>query len=127
MIFDTDVLIWCFRGDTKAVRQIDDTPNRRVSIVTLMELLQGARNQAEQKQIRSFLSETGFTVLPLTDEVGHRATILLEAHALGHGLRMADALIAATVLEHGETLCTGNAQHYKVVPDLPLNTFRPTR
>ena len=73
MIFDTDVLIWCFRGDPKASRKLDATPHKQISVVTLIELMQGARNQSEQRHIRSFLSATGFTVLPLTDEIGLRS------------------------------------------------------
>lgn len=42
MIFDTDVLIWCFRGDPKASRKIGPTPHEQISVVTLMELMQGA-------------------------------------------------------------------------------------
>ena len=98
MIFDTDVLIWCFRGDAKAARKIDATTLKQISVVTLMELLQGARNQNEQRQIRNFLSQAAFVVLPMTDEIGHRASILIEAHALAGDRQLADALIAATVL-----------------------------
>lgn len=126
MIFDTDVLIWCFRGDPKATRKIDSTLPKQISVVTLMELIQGARNQSEQRQIRNFLSHTGFTVLPLTDEIGHRASILIETHSLAGGLQLADALIAATVLEHGSKLCTGNAKHYRIVKELDLSVFRPS-
>lgn len=125
MIFDTDILIWCFRGDPKASRKIDSTSNKQISVVTLMELMQGARNQAEQRQIRNFLSSTGFTVLPLTDEIGHRASILIETHSLAGGLQLSDALIAATALEHGSRLCTGNAKHYRIVKELDLGVFRP--
>jgi hypothetical protein len=126
MIFDTDVLIWCFRGDPKAARKIDSISLKQISVVTLMELLQGARNQSEQRQIRNFLSQTSFTVLPLTDEIGHRASILIESHALGGGLQIADALIAATALEYGAKLCTGNAKHYRIVKELDLSVFRPS-
>ena len=127
MIFDTDVLIWCFRGDAKAARKIDATTLKQISVVTLMELLQGARNQNEQRQIRNFLSQAAFVVLPMTDEIGHRASILIEAHALAGDRQLADALIAATVLEHGATLCTGNAKHYRIIKELDLSVFRPSR
>ena len=127
MIFDTDVLIWCFRGDPRAAKCIQVEALRRISAVTLMELLQGARNQREQRLIRQFLRDLRFEMLPLSDHISHRAVIYLETHALTGGLQMADSLIAATAMEHGDTLCTGNAKHYRVIKDLPLDIFRPTK
>ena len=126
MLFDTDVLIWCFRGDRRAIRLLEKTPLRRISIITQLELMQRARNKAEQRTIRNFLSSAGIMVLPLSEEIGHRASIYVENHTLAGGLQLADALIAATVLEHGETLSTGNAKHYRIIEELPLVTFRPS-
>jgi predicted nucleic acid-binding protein len=54
MIFDTDVLIWASRGSEKAARAIDAAPDRALAIVSLMELLQGARSS------NSTLSPTAF-------------------------------------------------------------------
>ena len=50
VIFDTDVLIWYLRGHEKARRFIEDVAHERraVSSLTLMELLQGCRNQEER-------------------------------------------------------------------------------
>jgi predicted nucleic acid-binding protein len=125
MLFDTDVLIWCFRGDSRAVRLLEESTPRRISVVTQMELMQGARNREEQRTIRSFLVSANFSVLPLSGEIGHRASILIETHALIGGLQMADALIAATAMEQGETLSTGNAKHYRIIKELALAVFRP--
>ena len=47
MIFDTDVMIWAFRGNGKALDAIDEATTRSISSVTYMELLQGVRNKAE--------------------------------------------------------------------------------
>ena len=43
MIFDTDVMIWAFRGNEKALDAIDRAVMRSISAVTYMELLQGPR------------------------------------------------------------------------------------
>ena len=43
MLFDTDVLIWAFRGSKKAAKEIDDDDSRFISAVNYMELMQGAR------------------------------------------------------------------------------------
>lgn len=126
MLFDTDVFIWCFQGNESAARQIDKvTEERLLSIVSYMELMQGARNAQEKKLIHSFLTDFEFTVLPLSGNIGKRASIYIEEYALQHGIRMADALIAATAVENNSSLCTSNSKHFRCIKDLSLKTFKP--
>jgi hypothetical protein len=124
MLFDTDVLIWCFRGVEKAAKAIEQDDAPAISVVTYMELAQGARDRKELRTIKAFLHDLGIPVLPLTENIGHRASIYVEEHALAHGLTMGDALIAATAMERGLALCSGNAKHFKVVDELELVVFR---
>jgi len=51
--------------------------------------------------------------------------IFLEEYALSHGLRAGDAIVAATAAEHGLTLCTGNARHFRPIRDLQTKIFKP--
>jgi hypothetical protein len=125
MIFDTDVIIWCFRGNERAAAAIKEENAREISAVSLMELLQGARNKQEQKVIGKFLRDLSFSILPLSENIGHRACIYVEEYCLKGGLQMADALIAATAVEHRKTLCSGNAKHYRVVSEIELKVFKP--
>jgi len=125
MLVDTDVLIWCFRGRARAARAIESAAAPAISAVTYMELLQGVRDKRELRTIRCFLADLHIPTLPLTENIGHRATIYLEEHALGAGLAMADALIAATAMEHTLSLCTGNAKHFKCLGDLDIQAFKP--
>ena len=48
----------------------------------------------------------------------------VENYTLSNSMQLADALIASTVIENGETLCTANDKHYKCVPDLQMSVFR---
>jgi predicted nucleic acid-binding protein len=125
MLIDTDVLIWVLRGNAKAARVVDEIPERRISVVTFMELLQGAPDKNESRLIKGFLADLGFRTLPLTENIGHRAAIYIEEYGLAAGLRTADALIAATAAEHGLVLCTGDRTHYRAIRDLALEPFRP--
>lgn len=123
MIFDTDVLIWTLRGNLRAARVIEAEDVRAISIVSGMELFQGARDKKEMAILRDFIQE--FDVLPLTENVGFRASIYMEEYALKAGLTLANALIAAVAVETRETLCTGNDRHFHAVSELQLKPFRP--
>jgi len=123
VIFDTDVLIWALRGNEKAAQAIDADASRVVSIVSCMELFQGARDKKELAAIRRFLLD--FETLPLSENISYRAGIYMEEYSLKAGLQLADALIAATAVERGETLFSGNAKHYMTISELTLKTFRP--
>ena len=126
MIFDTDVLIWAARGSSPAARVIDATLDRAVSVVSLMELLQGARSKLEARRIRQSVRGLQFRVLPLSESIGANAAALVEQHALSHGIQVTDALIAATAMEAGEPLCTANVKHFRPLRNLTLIAFRPT-
>ncbi len=125
VIFDTDVMIWYFRGHAKASRAIESAESRTISVVTYMELLQGARDKREQILIRETLSALGFQTLPLSENVSHRAAIYMEEFALIAALCPMDALIAATSIEHALTLTTGNRKHFSVIKDLSTKWFKP--
>jgi hypothetical protein len=125
VIFDTDVLIWFFRGNSKAARLLDSSHDREVSIVSLMELIQGARSREEVRVIRRFFPANGFRILPLTESISHLALTTMEDRAVSHGLRLADALIAATVRDTAGELATGNVRHFRAIPGIKVRAFRP--
>jgi len=125
MLFDTDILISVFRGNVRAADLLDKFDDRQLSIISFMELIQGVRDKRELKMIKSFLSDFAFQLLPLTENIGHRASIYMEEYSLRTGLRMADALIAATAVENHATLSSGDQRHYKVIKDLDIRSFRP--
>jgi predicted nucleic acid-binding protein len=125
MIFDTDVLIWASRGNQRAATAIDSCTDRALAIVSLMELLQGVRSKQESREIRQSLRQLQFRILPLSESIGSAAAALIELHALSAGLQVADALIAATAIESGHPLCTGNAKHFRAIRSLSCVAFRP--
>jgi predicted nucleic acid-binding protein len=101
MMYDTDVLIWFVRGNEKAAATL------------------------EQKLLRDFIHTYDFGVLPLTENIGHRALVYVEAYSLATGMRSADALIAATAVENNVVLRTRNTKHFRGVKELQLKAFRP--
>ena len=76
--------------------------------------------------MRLTIQQCQWRILPLTENIGQRATVYLEDYALSDGMRLADALIAASAVESGAVLLTGNERHYKCVPGLALDRYQPT-
>jgi predicted nucleic acid-binding protein len=125
MIFDTGIFIWVQRGNKKAARLIDGFSERYLSVYSYLALLQAAENKQQHHDIHDFLSAFGFVVLPLTENVGHRALIYIEEYSLSHGLRAGDAVIAATAAENKMVLVSSNTGHFRPIKDLKLKVFRP--
>ena len=95
MIFDTDILIWVQRGNEKAAKLIEKDEEKYLSIQSYMELLQGAKNKTHHKYVKDFISEFEFSILPLTENIGHRALIYVGEHALTLNMRSGDAIISS--------------------------------
>ena len=51
--------------------------------------------------------------------------LLVETHFDSPALQLADALIAATAIEHGLSLATANDKHYRVITNLQIEVFKP--
>jgi len=125
VIFDTDIFIRIQRGNQKAATLIDKETERYLSVMSYMELLQGAYNKIHHQYIKDFLSSYGFIVLPFSENIGHRAAIYIEEYGLSSGIRAGDAIIAATAIENNMPLASGNAKHFKAIKDLDLVIFKP--
>ena len=125
MLVDTDVLIWHLRGYQQAARRLDRLSGLTLSAVSYLELIQGMRNKAELAAVKKMLALRKADVLPLTPAITQRAVSLMEILALSHGLQIADALIAATAIEHGLTLLSGNVKHFRSIEGLQIERFKP--
>ncbi|PHS27555.1 MAG: VapC toxin family PIN domain ribonuclease [Methylophaga sp.] len=125
MLYDTDILIWIQRGNEKAARLIEKDEDKHLSIQSYMELLQGAKNKTHHRYVKDFIAEFEFSILPLTENIGHRALIYVEEHALSSNMRAGDAIIAATANENNMPLVSSNVKHFKAIKKLQLKAFKP--
>lgn len=110
VLLDTDVLVDHLRGAVRLMVSGDAA----YSTVTRCELFAG--RFVNEEAVRTLLAP--FRELPVdrgVAEVGGRLRRF-------HGIRIADALIAATALEHALELQTRNLKHFAAVPGL---TVRP--
>jgi predicted nucleic acid-binding protein len=124
-LIDSDVLVWLTRGHPAAAERLHQINPWCISVVTYMELAQGCRDKAELARLKKGLTVHHTEVLPITPAISQRAADLIDALALSHSLRLADALIGATALEHGLTLITANTKHFVPVTGLQLEAFAP--
>ena len=125
MIFDTDIFIWVQRDNKKAIKLMEREEEKYLSIQTYMELLQCANNKTQHKLVKDFISAFDFNVLPLTENIGHRASIYVEEYTLSSAVRSGDAIIAATAVENNMVLASGNVKHFRIIKELKLKVFKP--
>ncbi len=125
ILIDSDVLVWLTRGHPGAAQRLHEIDPWRISVVTYIELAQGCRDKAELARLKKGLAARHTEVLPITPAISQRAADLIDALALSNGMRLADALIGATALEHGLTLLTANIKHFSAADGLPLEAFTP--
>jgi len=121
-IFDTDVLIDFLQGESGARDLMLRIPrhSRYTTVVNLIELYQGASDRNALKRIKNFVEDSFVAILLLSPTSSQLAVDLVEQHALAHGLRLADALIAAIALTEQATLVSGNERHFRPIASLRL-------
>lgn len=83
--------------------------------------LQPWRDNILKKELAAHDTE----ILPLTPAISQRAADLIDTLALSHGMRLADALIGATTIEHHLTLLTANVKHFGSAEGLQMEVFLP--
>lgn len=125
MLIDSDVLIWLTRGHAGAAEKLQSINPWRISTVTYIELAQGCRNRQELAQVKQGLIEANTEIISITPRICSCASNLIDDYALSDGLRLADALIAATAIEMNLILLTANIKHFSVINQLKINRFDP--
>ena len=125
MIIDTDVLIWYLRGNEKAKKVVEEALPFSMSAVTYMELLQGMKDKEEYRRFQKQMQRWNTDIIHIDNDISSRAVFYIQEYALSHAMYLADALIAATVVQMGETLLTANDKHYKFIPNIQYKKFEP--
>ena len=125
MIIDTDVLIWYLRGNEKAKKVVEANIPFSVSAVTYMELIQGMKNKEEFRIFQKQIQKWNIDIIQIDKEISSRAIFYIQEYSLSHSMMLADALIAATVVQTSETLLTANDKHYKYIPNIECKRFEP--
>ena len=83
-----------------------------------MELIQDARNTEQVRQALRLVAP--LPIIWPTEADCNRALSDFMAYHLSHNLGLLDALIAACAIGLSATLCTFNAKHYRIIPNLVI-------
>ena len=117
-LIDTDILIEVSKGNSRAVEFIESLEVIKVSIISAIELVAGARNKNEARIIEEFLSQ--YEKVLINEEISLKAFELFKQHSLTGGLSIPDAFIAATSVTKNSILCTKNIKHFKSVHGIKI-------
>ena len=102
--------------------------HRRLSFsaMTQYEVVRGMKSTGAVRQLSSFLATVSTSdVFPISSPVLMRAADLwAEAHKSGHPRNDGDIIIAATALEEGRVLATGNKDHFAWITGLRITDWR---
>lgn len=83
------------------------------------------RNKQELSIFIKQLTAWGVNIIQINDDISTRAMIYVEEYALSHSMELADSLIAATCVNNSEILLTANDKHYKYIPNIQIEKFKP--
>ena len=132
-LLDTDMVSEIFTRKHQTVRTKASAYLRlhgqfAFSAITRYEAVRGLRRKKATAQLTRFHTFCQHSlILPVTDDVLDRAADLwVIAYQGGHPRNDADLIIAATALENGRVLVTGNNTHFNWIPSLTVQDWRQT-
>ena len=123
ILLDSDVVIENLRGKMPIVKSINQAleggSSFFVTPITWAEIYAGIR-KGEERKIEAFFS--AIPCVLITEEIGKKAGEYLSDFSKSHGVKIADALIAATAYEEELFLFTLNYKHY---PMRDIEFYKP--
>ena len=130
-LLDTDILSELLKLRNTNVRQkalayAQQHGHLAFSAITRYEITRGYKDQKATTQMARFATFCQHAiVLPVTEAILDRTADLWGvARQGGHPRNDADLMIAATALEHGRLLVTGNTSHFSWIPGLTIEDWR---
>lgn len=130
-LLDTDMLSEVLKQKNTTVLQratayLQAHQQFTLSAITRYEVTRGLKAKGATRQLQQFVTFCGHSlILPVTDAIFDRAADLwVSGQAAGTPQQDADLLIAATALEHGLKLVTGNTADFSWIAGLAIEDWR---
>lgn len=130
-LLDTDVLSEIIKKENEriealAFRYLEEHGTYHFSSLTRFEILRGLFYTEATAQVAEFETLCANSeVIPLSDEaVVEAAEIWAHLRRTGQPIGVADVLIGATARVQDREVWTGNAEHFRCIPDLEVLDWR---
>ena len=120
ILCDTNIFIHAFNRHPHTIARLEEIGWQEItlSVITVMELYQGARNKVELAKIKRKIRY--YDVVEIDNTVSHRAASFVEKFKLSHNLQIPDAIIGATAVVHQIPLYTYNIKDFSFIPGIVL-------
>lgn len=120
ILCDTDVIIEFYRNNTSIVSELKkfEQDNIAISVITAGELLFGAFNKIELKQIQKDIAS--LNLINLNPGICGVFLGIMEKYVLSHKLALPDGFIAATAIYNDIKLFSLNVKDYAFIDGLQL-------
>lgn len=130
-ILDTDMLSEVLKQQNlnvrkKAAAYLGQYGQFAFSSVTRYETLRGLKQKKATNQLQRFHTFCQHSLIySISEDILDRASELwVDAYEGGHPRNDADLIVAATALENGRQLVTGNASHFNWIAGLIVKDWR---
>jgi predicted nucleic acid-binding protein len=118
-LIDSCILIDHLRGNKNIDFLKKDKRNHlEISIITMMELILGARNKKEIANMQNAFTRIG--IVHINEEISRLAYDFLYQYNKSHNLFINDAIIAATAVVNKTILVTLNVSDFKFIPGISI-------
>lgn len=120
VLCDTDIIIEFYKGNKLIANKLEDIgiDNIAISSVTAAELIFGALNKKELKQICKDIES--LNIIPINNQINDRFLELMKKYSLSHKLKIPDCLIAASSIEYNLKLFTLNRKDFIFIGNMDL-------
>ncbi len=125
ILCDSNIFISAFNGRQDTIDELQKIglDNILLPAMVVMELYQGMGNKKELTGMKKRLQH--YSVLQINRQTSEIAIVLIDKYHLSHGLKIPDALIAASALISDLELYTYNLKDFSFIPNIKLYQPEP--
>ena len=124
-LIDTDIFSELGKGMNQAIASNGTTYRATfgrytISVITVMEIVRGFQKKQSPRRLRTFLTNIASEEVLAFDQAAAELAGRIEGELerVGQPIGRADPMIAATALQNGLELVTGNTAHYQRIQQI---------